>query len=69
MMKIKGITVPAEERYKSDFRDPAKYYIVNAVGDAVYYSTRSRQKAQELADEDWGKGKYTIRVAMTAQIR
>lgn len=68
-MNIIGLVVPHDERFKTNFRAPAKYYIVNAIGDAVYYSTRSRQKAQELADQDWGAGKYSVRVELKAQIR
>lgn len=68
-MTKNGIVVPYEERFADTFIDPAKYYIVNALGDAVYYRTRSRQAAQDMADRDYGTGKYTIRVALTAQVR
>lgn len=68
-MKKSGIVVPLDERFKSNFRAPAKYYIVNALGDAVYYPTRSRQSAQDMADAEYGKGKYAVRVEMKAQVR
>lgn len=68
-MTKNGIVVPYEERFADTFIDPAKYYIVNALGDAVYYRTRSRQAAQDMADRDYGVGKYRIRVAMKAEIR
>lgn len=64
-----GIVVPFEDRFTDTFIDPAKYYIVNALGDAVYYRTRSRQAAQDMADKEYGKDKYKIRVAMKAEIR
>lgn len=68
-MTKKGIVVPFEERFLDTFRDPAKYYIVNAMGDAVYYRTRSRQAAQDQADAEYGVGKYRIRVALKAEVR
>lgn len=64
-----GIVVPFDDRFSDTFIDPAKYYIVNAMGDAVYYRTRSRQAAQDMADKDYGEGKYKIRVAMKAEVR
>lgn len=68
-MQNRGIVVPYDDRFKDTFIDPAKYYIVNAMGDAVYYRTRSRQAAQDLADKDYGTDKYRIRVAMKAEVR
>lgn len=40
---------------------PSNFYILLATGDRCYYKTRDRLAAQKQADEDWGKGKYTIR--------
>ena len=42
---------------------PASYYIINALGQRVFYKTRNRLEAQRQADEDYGKGRYTIRAA------
>ena len=41
---------------------PSNFYVLISTGDRVYYKTRDRKLAQEAADLDWGKGKYTIRV-------
>jgi len=41
---------------------PSNFYVFISTGDRVYYMTRDRAAAQKQADEDWGKGKYKIRV-------
>lgn len=63
------ITVPYEEREDDEFKHPTTYYILNASMDGVYFKTRDRIKAQELADKIYGKGKYTVRKAIKAQVR
>ncbi len=40
---------------------PSHFFIINALGDYVFFKTRSRQKAQASCDAVFGKGKYTIR--------
>ena len=37
------------------------FYILNALGQVVWLKTRSRVKAQEAVDEEYGKGKYTVK--------
>lgn len=68
-IKVVRIVVGSQERDSDDFKAPGKYYIINAMGDAVYYKTRDRQKAQQMADQDYGVGHYTIRLELKAQIR
>lgn len=63
------ITVPYEERVDDDFKDPTTYFIVNASMEGVYFKTRDRIKAQELADALYGKAKYTVRKAIKAAVR
>lgn len=41
---------------------PSNYYILNALNEAVFFKTKSREKAQGKADELYGKGFYKIRV-------
>lgn len=41
---------------------PSNFYVLISTGDRVYYKTRDRLAAQKQADEDWGVGKYKIRV-------
>ena len=69
--KIGGhlIFVSEEERLDDEFRDPTGLFIINAMGEGVYFKTRNRKKAQEMADMLYGKGKYTVRKAMKAAIR
>lgn len=42
-------------------KDPSNYYIVNAFGNRVYIKTTDRAKAQEKADEIYGKNFYSVR--------
>jgi len=41
---------------------PSNFYILNSLGQRVFYRTRNRAEAQQAADEEYGKGRYTIRV-------
>lgn len=41
---------------------PSNYYIVNALGQCVFFKTKDRIKAQKKCDEEYGKGHYKIRV-------
>lgn len=45
------------------FSPKSSYYIINSLGQYVFYHTRSREEAQKQADADWGYGKYKIRTA------
>lgn len=42
--------------------DCSNFYVLLATGDRCYYKTKDRLAAQKQADEDWGIGKYRIRV-------
>lgn len=66
--KIESITIPeseaelwSEEEGRFVLNAPSNFYILNSMGDRVYYKTRSRAEAQNAADLEWGKGRYTIR--------
>lgn len=37
------------------------FYVVNALGQHHFFKGRKRDKAQALADEFYGKGKYAVR--------
>ena len=58
-----------EQLEKSNFKDPSKYYILNAFGDRVYFKTRIKSKARQWCDEIYGKGKYVIREVIRAEVR
>lgn len=40
---------------------PSRYYIVDAFGHYVFVKVRERGKAQEIIDEVYGKGFYSLR--------
>lgn len=67
--KIEIITVSQEERMDDDFKPPTSLFIINAMGDGVYFKTRNRQQAQLEADRIYGAGKYTVRLVVKAQAR
>lgn len=55
------IVVEPETYMEDDFKDPTAYYFKSASGDRIYVRTRSRAKAQEVADDWTGKkGLYKI---------
>lgn len=53
-----------EERFILNYK--SNWYIVDALGNRVYYLTKNRADAQRQADEDYGKG-YTIRAVKDQQ--
>ena len=67
--KIEIITVSQEERMDDDFKPPTSLFIINAMGEGVYFKTRSRPLAQAEADHIYGAGKYTVRLVVKAQAR
>lgn len=48
---------------ESVFKHPSKYYIINSLGQYVYYHCRDRALAQSACDEEYGSGKYKIRTS------
>lgn len=48
-----------EEGYVEKF--PSGLYVIDALGNYHFYMTRDRLKAQQIADLNFGKGKYTVR--------
>ena len=40
---------------------PSNLYIINAMGDRVFFKTKDRATAQQAADELYGKGRYVVR--------
>lgn len=63
------VVVQEKDRFEDEFKDPTAYFIVNGLGDAVYFKTRDRAKAQALSDEMYGKGFYTVKKSMKAAVR
>lgn len=67
--EVKVDYVSEEERFSDDFKPPASFFIVDALGQGVYIHTRSRAKAQEVVDELYGVGKYRVRAELKANVR
>jgi len=67
--KIKWVEVLEEDRFAEDFKEPSTYFIVNAFNNAVFFFTSSRQKAQDMSDELYGKNHYIVRKVIRAQVR
>jgi hypothetical protein len=67
--EVPTITIPAEVHLDGDYRAPSRYYIIDMFGDAVYFKTHSRTKAQDAADARHGKGMFSIRVVVKAEVR
>jgi len=64
MSKQKEIqkTVVSYEVYSEEgFSHPSTFFIVDCLGNNVYYHTRDRKVAQEEVDKDYGKGKYSVK--------
>lgn len=68
---MKYLEVTEEERFDFEFVEPkgAKFFIVNAFNNAVYFFTTSRQKAQDKSNELYGINKYIVRPVVRAQVR
>ena len=65
---IESVAVPeseaeiySEEEGRFILNSKSNWYILDALGNRVYYLTRNRADAQKQADLDYGKGRYTIR--------
>jgi hypothetical protein len=56
------ITVVSQQEFDEaeDFKGPAKWYFINALGDRVYVHCRERSKAIQYVKDEYG-GRYTIR--------
>lgn len=67
-MKITVVSESELEQWDEELQElvvyfPSKFYIVNSLGQHVFYHCRNRQDAQNAADEEYGKNKYIVRQA------
>lgn len=46
-----------------DFVPPATFFIQDAMGDYIFIHTSKRQVAQDWVDENYGKGRYTVKAS------
>lgn len=63
MSKQKTTTVTFDELTSLEFIPPATFFIQNAMGDYIFIHTSKRQLAQEWVDENYGKGRYTVKAS------
>ena len=60
---IKVTVVSFEEFSDYLFIPPATFYIVDAMQNYVYYHTSKREVAQQAVDNEYGKGRYTVKAS------
>lgn len=46
-----------------EFTPPATFFIQNAMGDYIFIHTAKRQVAQDWVDNEYGKGRYTVKAS------
>lgn len=63
MSELKITTVTFTEFSDIDFIPPATFFIQNAMGDYIFIHTSKRNIAQEWVDENYGKGRYTVKAS------
>ena len=60
MSKCKTTVVSFENFSDDDFNKPSNYYVRMATGDFYFVHTRDRLTAQEVIDDEFGKGHYKV---------
>lgn len=63
MSKQRITTVTFEEFSNYEFIPPATFFIQNAMGEYIFIHTAKRAIAQEWVDENYGKGRYTVKAS------
>ena len=63
-MAAPRITVVTFKQFSAmDFVPPATFFIQNALGDYIFIHTSKRELAQVYVDEEYGKGRYTVKAS------
>lgn len=58
------ITVVKFDQFSDyEFIPPATFFIQNAFGEYIFIHTSKRQAAQEWVDDNYGKGRYTVKAS------
>ena len=68
MKKMKITVVSPEQMQEEGFRSPAKFFIIDALGMAVFLHTRDRQEATQYVKDEYG-GKYNIRTSSDEKVK
>ena len=67
MTDLKITTMTYDEVTNMYFDPPATFFIKNAMGLFVYIHTRSKEKAQEYVDKEYGVSKYKVQLSKIAR--
>lgn len=63
MSKQKITVILFEEFSNYEFIAPATFFIQNAMGEYIFIHTAQRSVAQSWVDEEYGKGRYTVKAS------
>ena len=63
MSKQKTTVILFEEFSNYEFIAPATFFIQNAMGEYIFIHTAQRAIAQAWVDEEYGKGRYTVKAS------
>lgn len=63
MSKQKITTVSFDEFANYEFIPPATFFIQNAMGEYIFIHTANRATAQAWVDDNYGKGRYTVKAS------
>lgn len=63
MSELRITTITFKQFADIDFTAPATFFIQNAMGDYIFIHTSKRNVAQAWVDENYGKGRYTVKAS------
>lgn len=63
MSAPKITTITFEQFSNYEFIPPATFYIQNAMGEYIFIHTSKRAVAQDWVNENYGKGRYTVKAS------
>ncbi len=63
MSELRITTITFKQFADIDFISPATFFIQNAMGDYIFIHTSKRNVAQAWVDENYGKGRYTVKAS------
>lgn len=63
MSELRITTITFKQFADIDFIPPATFFIQNAMGDYIFIHTSKRNVAQAWVDENYGKGRYTVKAS------
>lgn len=67
MSKIKTTIVSFADFSDDDFTKPSNYYVRVATGDFYFVHTRDRLLAQQVIDDEFGKGHYKVNASKVSK--